>query len=296
MSHHHHEHHHSHHHHDASQISKTKLFWVVLMNLLITVAEFIGGILSGSLALLSDALHNLSDTIAILLSYVSIRLSSKSANERKMFGYKRANILSAFINSAVLLALSVYLSFEAVQRFIHQETVNGNTVIIVSLIGLVANLVSVLLLSKDSKHSLNIRSSYLHLMSDMVSSVIVLFSGIMIKYFHVYWIDPVFTIIINILIVKSVYSVLKESIHILMEGSPENISIEEMKKELKTIENVIDITEVKAWSLDDNHICIELKMKIEDMKISESNQIKHKIEHILEEHYGARDFIIEFTS
>jgi cobalt-zinc-cadmium efflux system protein len=299
MSHHHHHHEHEHghhHHHDVTNMSKTKLFFVVLMNFVITVAQAIGGLLSGSLALLSDALHNLSDTLAILLSYVSIRLSGKPSNEKKMFGYKRANILSAFINSAVLLAISVYLTFEAIQRFIHQETVEGNIVIIVSLIGLIANLVSVLLLSKDSKNSLNIRSSYLHLMSDMVSSVIVLISGVMIKYYEMYWIDPVFTILINILIVKSVWGVLKESIHILMEGSPKGLDVAEMKKELDKLKGISEIEEIKAWNLDDNHICMEVKVVLIDMKISESMEIKQKIIHIAKEHYGAKNCIVEFSS
>jgi cobalt-zinc-cadmium efflux system protein len=288
-----HEHHHHHHHHGITHLNKINVFWVVFLNLAITIAEVVGGLLSGSLALLSDALHNLGDTIAIFFSFISIKIAQKTANHKKPYGYKRANILSAFINSTSLLIISVYLSFESISRFLHPKPINGDVVIIVSFIGFVANLISILLLSKDAKHSLNIRSSYLHFISDMLSSIIVLLSGIFIKYGGIYWIDPVFTIFINLLIIKSVYYVLKESTHILMQGAPEKINMYNLKKDVLSMEGVHEIIDMKAWQLDEHEIYMELKIGTKDMLLSEGTHIKNKIQHLIKEHYGIHHCIIE---
>ncbi|HED23524.1 MAG TPA: cation transporter, partial [Firmicutes bacterium] len=156
---------------DQGKISGKRIFWVVLLNAAITVAEFIGGLLSGSLALLSDAAHNLSDTAAIALSYFANRIARRPRDARKTFGYKRAEILAAFINSAVLLVISLFLITEAIKRFRNPETIDGVLMITVAVIGLLANLLSVFLLHRDSRDNLNIRSSYLHLISDTVSSI-----------------------------------------------------------------------------------------------------------------------------
>lgn len=177
-----HNHQHSHsktgHSHDITGLSGKKIFWVTVLNATITAAEIIGGILSGSLALLSDAIHNLSDTAAIAMSYFANRIALKPKDARRTYGYKRAEIISAFVNSAVLLAISLVLIVEAFKRWSSPESINGTLMITVALIGLIANFISVYLLEKDSHDNLNIKSSYLHLISDTVSSVGVLVDGI----------------------------------------------------------------------------------------------------------------------
>src|SRR5665647_577003 len=178
------EHDHDHsetgHTHDVSTMSGKKIFWVTILNASITAVEIIGGILSGSLALLSDAIHNLSDTIAIALSYFANKIAGKPKDAKRTYGYKRAEILAAFINASVLIALSLLLIIEAIKRFNSPEEINGTLMIVVASIGLVANLLSVFLLEKDSHENLNIKSSYLHLLSDTVSSLGVLVGGIAI--------------------------------------------------------------------------------------------------------------------
>ena len=156
--------------------------------------------LSGSLALLSGAVHSLSDTIAVAMSYVAWRISQKPGDTKRTFGYKRAEILSAFTNSAILLAVLSILLFEAVRRIQAPETIDSTLMIVVAAIGFVANLVSVLLLEKDSKHSLNIKASYLHLINDTLSSVGVVIGGILIKAFGVTWVDSIITILISLFI------------------------------------------------------------------------------------------------
>ncbi len=167
--------------HDVSNLSGRKIFWVTVLNALITITEIIGGVLSGSLALLSDAFHNMGDSVAIALSYFANKIAQKPKDIKKTYGYKRAEIISAFINSTALFSISIWLVVEAFKRFKFPETINGTLMIIVASIGLAANFISVFLLEKDSNENLNIKSSYLHLLSDTVSSIGVLAGGVAIK-------------------------------------------------------------------------------------------------------------------
>lgn len=288
---------HSHNHnHDISNLSGAKLFLVIILNLIITLAEVIGGIFSGSLSLISDALHNLSDTAAIALSYFSIRISKRPKSKTKTYGYKRANILSAFINSAALVGISIYLFIEALKKFIEPTTVQGNTVITVAIIGLLGNLFSVLLLSKGSKENINLKSSYLHLLSDTLSSVVVIFSGLLIKYFNAYWTDPVFTIIINIMILRSSYGVLKESIDILMQSTPIGIDIDNLIKDLLEIDLIKQVHHVHIWRLDDQTINLEAHIRIDDMLVSETKIIYKNIILFLYEKYSINHCVIQFET
>lgn len=239
MDEHNHEHNHNEagHTHDVSNLSGKKIFWVTLLNAVITIAEIVGGILSGSLALLSDAVHNLSDTVAIALSYFANKIAQKPKNPKKTYGYKRAEILSALINSTALLAISIVLIFEAFKRLKSPESINGTLMIAVAFIGLVANFISVFLLEKDSHNSLNIKSSYLHLLSDTVSSVGVLVGGIAIKLWNVVWIDPLITVLISLYILKETWHVIKTTVDILMQSSA-NLDYDTIKKDIEKMDGV----------------------------------------------------------
>lgn len=291
-----HEHEHGHHHHDVSSMNKGRLFFVIFFNLIIALAEVIGGAISGSLSLISDAIHNLSDTASLILSFVSIKISEKPKSRTKTYGYKRANILSAFINSATLIGISIFLVVEAVRKFGTPQHINGNTVIIVAIIGLLGNLFSIMFLKQGSKDSINIKSSYLHMLSDALSSVAVIIAGIIIKYFSIYWIDPILTILINIVIFKSSYQVLKESIDILMQGTPVNINMDEMERELLTIEGIKGVHHLHIWRLDENNNIFEGHVQVQDMLISESKHINDKIQHILMEHFEITHVVIQFEN
>ena len=187
-----------HHHHEMENGGNRSLLLATVLNVFITVVEIIGGIMANSLALLSDALHNLSDTIAILLAYIAAKVSRRSSNERKTFGYKRVEILAAFFNALVLIGISVFLVYEAIFRFSHPEPVKGLLMLVVATAGLIFNLLAVLLLKKYSGASLNIRSAYLHLLGDTLSSVAVIIGGVLIYFFEIYWVDPLITILISI--------------------------------------------------------------------------------------------------
>lgn len=291
-SHDHNQHGHNHN-HDYSELSGKKILFATLLNGIITIVEIIGGLLSGSLALLSDSLHNLSDTIAIALSYFTNKISKKSGNERKTFGYKRAEILSAFINSASLLAISILLIIEAIKRFYNPETINGNMMLIVATVGLFANLIAVILLQKDSKGNINIKSSYLHLISDTVSSVGVILGGIAIKLWNITWIDPVITIAISIYIIKESYEILVKTINILMQSSPQ-LDFEDIKDDIEKIEGVNNIHHIHAWYLNDKAIYFEAHVDVIDMKVSQTNEVYKEICEILNHEHRVNHITIQF--
>ena len=153
--------------------SSLRYFWVTLLNIIITIAEFIGGAVSGSLALLSDAVHNLSDVGSIILAFVANLIAKRKRNNSKTFGYDRAEILAAFTNGIILIVISIYLSIEGIQRFSHPEPIKGKIMLIVSLIGLAANLISMLVVMKEAKTSLNAKATFLNMLSDAITSVAV---------------------------------------------------------------------------------------------------------------------------
>ncbi len=274
------DHKHSHS-HDNPSIKGINLVLVVLLNFIITVAEVIGGIYSGSLSLLSDALHNFSDGIAIVISYIAIKISSKDKDGQKTFGYKRTTILAALLNSSVLIAISIFLFKEACFKFINPQPINGSVVIWVALLGLIANFIGVLLLQKGSQGDMNIKSSYLHLLSDALSSLGVVIAGIIIYYFSIYWIDPLLTVLIGIYVMKESFDIIKKSIHILMQGVPEEIDVVAIAQDLQKIAGVENVHHVHIWSLDEGNINFEAHVNIEDMLVSETKYILEQIEHQL---------------
>ncbi len=255
------------HNHGSNQLSGKKLFFVTGLNALITITEIIGGLMSGSLALLSDALHNLSDTLAIVLTFVTNRIGQKDRDVKKTFGYKRAEILAAFVNASMLTLISGYLIVESIKRFFNPELIDTGLMLVVAIIGLLANLLSVFLLKQDAEHSMNVKSSYLHMMGDTLSSVAVIFGGILIRYFNVFWLDSVLTLLIALYILHEIFEVLMESIDILMQASP----IEDLNPIVDAIQGmngVNNIHHVHVWKLDDEQIHFEAHIDFQDELLS----------------------------
>jgi len=288
-----HGHEHEHHAHSHGDISGTKVFWVALFNLIITLTEFVGGILSGSLALVSDAAHNLSDTASIVLSYIGIKISAKEKTEKKSFGYKRAEIIIAFINSSTLIAICIYLLFEAYHRFMNPEEINGDLMITIAVIGLVANLLSVFLLEKDSHGSMNIKAAYLHMLGDTLSSVGVVIGGIAIKFWEMTWLDPVITVLVSIYIIYESWKIVKRTVDILMQSSAD-LDYDAIKKDIEAIESVNNIHHVHTWYSNERTIYFEAHVSLCDIMISQTKPILEKIEHILKEKYGVSHITIQF--
>ena len=283
-----------HHHEHAPPTSGVRLLITLLLNLLITVTEIVGGIISGSLSLISDALHNFSDGIAIVISYIAIRLNRRPKSVHYTFGLKRAQIIAAIINSSVLVIISLYLFYEAYHRFTAPEPIRGGLMIVVALIGLAANTIGTLLLRAGAKDNMNIRSAYLHLLSDAVSSVGVIIGGIAIYLWNIYWIDPLLTVLISLYIIKESYHILKEALDIVLMASPGGISIEEISEKLMRIDGINNIHHVHLWQMDEHNIHFEAHADIEDRPVSETDALLRRIEELLHKEYDINHVTIQF--
>ncbi|MCL6098211.1 MAG: cation diffusion facilitator family transporter [Bacteroidetes bacterium] len=271
-----------------------RLIITMLLNFVITAVQIVGGLISGSLALISDALHNFSDALSIIISYIAIKLKGRDNSHRHTFGLKRAEILAAVLNASVLVVIYGFLFYEAFKRFYEPEKIEAGIMTIVAAIGLAANVAGTLLLKRDSKTSLNIRSSYMHLLSDSVSSVVVILGGIAIAVWNITWIDSLLTVLIGIYIMRECYLILGEAIHVLMEGAPPEISLEEIKTEVEKFSEVDDIHHIHLWMVGDNDIHLEAHVNVNDMKISQSDALRTKIEKMLESKFGIHHITLQF--
>ncbi len=283
---------HSHNHMQES--SEKNLFITMLLNFLITVTEVIGGIISGSLSLISDALHNFSDGIAIIITYIATRLSKRPKTSKYTFGLKRAEIIAAIINASTLIIVSFFLIKEAIERFYNPLPITGSLMLIVASLGLLANLAGTLLLKKGSRNNLNIRAAYFHLLSDAVSSVAVIIGAVFIIFYKVYWIDPILTILISLYILKQTYEIVKESVDILMMSNPEGIDLNEIKNVTEIIPGVINIHHIHIWKLNDNNTHFEAHVEVEDMAVSKTADIQKLIEKELYDLYEINHTTIQF--
>lgn len=286
-SHHHHSHHHNHGHHHP-ELKGTNLSIAILLNVLITVSQIIGAIYSKSLSLMTDALHNLSDVMALILSWVANRLTRRKSTQKQSFGYKRAEILAAFINAVTLLGISVYLIVEAVERLIggSNVAVKGDMVIWLALLSIVANGLSVLLIKKDAKHSMNMKAAYLHLFSDMLTSIAVLVGGLMMKYYGFYWVDSLLSIIIAVYLIISSWKLVKGSTKVLMQFAPSHINLDEIVTSINNIDGVNGIHHIHIWQLGDHDCYFEAHIDVqEDMKISVIDDLLKEIRMVLKTEY-----------
>lgn len=280
--------------HNSAKRDRNLLF-TSLLNLAITFAEILGGVLSNSLSLLSDALHNFSDAVAVFIAYIAGRISKKSSTPQKTFGYKRVEILAALFNAVVLIAICIYLFYEAVIRFGHPQEVKGSIMFWVASIGLIANLTGVILLRNDAGTNLNIRAAYLHLLGDTFSSVLVIISGIVIIFKKIYWLDPLITILIGLYIMKETYHILKQTVNILMQSAPDNINITEIKKDIETLHEVENVHHVHIWCLNDSQVHFEGHIDLcEDISISKTENIRNTIKTILYEKYHISHSTLQF--
>lgn len=291
-----HSHDHSHglgHHHHGINSTGSRLMITMVMNFIITIVQIVGGVISGSLSLISDALHNFSDGISVILSYAAIKLKGKRNSEKHTFGLKRAEILAAVINSSVLVVIAFYLFYESILRFFEPAEIDSHVMTIVAAIGLLPNIIGAVLLKRDSATSMNIKSSYLHLVSDSVFSVAVILGGLAITYWETYWIDPLLTVLIGIYIIKESYSIIKDATHILMEGAPD-IPIESIEAEVLKIEEVKNIHHVHMWMVGENDVHIEAHVNVDDMLISKSNEILSKVESVMKEKFKINHVTLQF--
>jgi cobalt-zinc-cadmium efflux system protein len=277
-----HNHNHNHHH----VVQGKNLLFSIFLNILITVAQVIGGIISGSLALLSDALHNFSDVLSLVFSFVAHKLSKKKASVNQTFGYKRAELIAAFVNAMTLIIVALFLVYEASFRFLNPQTIQFGLVIWLSILGIVANGLSVLLLKKDAEKNLNMKSAYLHLFTDMLASVAVLVGGLLMKYFQWFWVDSVMTLIIAIYLIVVGFDLLIKSTKILMLFTPSHLNINDIIDEVHKIPGADKLHHIHVWYLNDNELHLEAHLDCtNDIKMSEFNLLLDQVEHVLFEKF-----------
>jgi len=283
---------HHHLHHDVEAMDDRRLIAAITINMLLTLAQVVGGIVSGSLALIADALHNFSDAAALLIAWVARKIGRQPADHFKTFGYKRAEVIAALINLVTLLLVGLYLIYEAVWRVFEPQVIEGWVVVIIAGIALVIDVATAILTYTMSKRSINIRAAFLHNVSDALASVGVIVAGTLILLYDWYWADTLLTLLIAGYVLYQAATLLPKTIHILMEGAPENISIEEVIKVMEKVEGVSNVHHVHLWQLDEHKNALEAHVVVADF--GETEQIKMALKLELEMRFSIIHSTMEF--
>lgn len=285
---------HGHHHGNPSEVGERRLWWAVSANILLTVAQVIGGILSGSLSLVADALHNFSDAASLLIALVAIRIGRKPPDQFKTFGYKRAETVAALINLTTLIIIGLYLCYEAIMRFITPEPVAGWTVVIVAGIALAVDVFTALLTYSQSKTSMNIKAAFLHNVTDAMASVGVIITGTLILLYGWIWTDAAMTLIISGYVLWQGFTQIPKVIHLLMEGTPEGMSIDDIIAAMKDVNGVADVHHVHIWQLDEHRNALEAHVVLYEG--SNMDDLKVRIKKKLYDQYDIEHSTLEFEN
>ncbi len=286
---------HTHHtHHKVTKISRLKI--AIILTTAAMLLEFIGGLLSHSLALTSDAWHMLTHLFALGISYFALILSSQPITKKRTYGFYRAEVLGAFINGVVLIFVAFFIIYEAVLRFYRPQEIKIFEMLLVASIGFIVNTVTILLLFKASSHDdLNIRSAILHELGDIVSSVAVVAGGIFIYFTKSYLVDPILALFICVLIVIWSLKLLSESAHILLESTPKHLDIDELTRAVKEeIPGIYEVHHVHAWTIAPSMYSLTAHVVIGDCHLSTANEFLHKINKLLKERFNIEHANIQF--
>lgn len=294
-----HDHGHHHHHHMPDIVSDrtgSRLLITLGLNLGIPVAQIIGGYVAHSYALISDATHNFSDFTAILISYIAFRIAQKGPSLQNTFGYRRAEILAAMINVALLVGASIVILIGAFKRLLHPEPIEGMLVIAVAAIGVLGNGFSAWLLHLDSQHNVNVRGAFLHMMGDMLTSVLVVINGVVLMFRPWYWIDPVLSLFIVGFILKNCWGILRESVGILMNATPGSIDIREVLDFFKGIQGVEGAHFLHAWNLGSSGVAFSAHVVVPDQPVSRLEGLRKEISSGLMQRFGIDHPVLQFET
>ena len=267
----------------------------MVLTLAYVVATFVFGLRAHSLALISEAGHNLSDLAAIALSFVAVYFQAQPATEEKTFGYQRAGVLAAFVNSAVLVVLSAWIAFEAVHRIAKPEPVQPAVMMYVAAAGVLMNGTVATLLWRSS-HDVNIRSVFLHMLGDTLSTAAVIAGGVAILFTGLTWIDPVLSILIAAMILWSSIGIIRETLNILLEGTPRNMQLAAVREAMQSIAGVLDVHDLHIWSLGSNSHALASHITIPEMPMSECSSILESINCALRERFHITHTTIQFET
>ena len=286
---------------------KNILFITIVLNLVIVISQIIAGIYSHSISLITDAIHNFQDVVSLIIAYVTIIFMTKKPTPKMTFGYKRAESIAGFVNSAVLIGAIILIIITGIERLFFPQPVESIVVIIVGAIAFVVNFISAYLLGFHSHHhnhseyhhhheeDLNIKSAYLHLFSDAVISLGVVIGGIAMYLFSIYWIDPVLSIIFSIYILKETTPVLKKSLRILMEGIPEEFNHNLVIKEIKNLPDILDVHDIHIWALSSKDIYLTGHIVVENKEISQLENLIKDLQKKLSQ-FGINHITVQFET
>lgn len=279
---------------DRSPDRGRRLLIALALNLGITVAEVVGGVVSGSLALIADAAHNFSDAASVLVSYIAWRISRRAANERRTFGYARAETVGALINLTTLIIIGLYLLYEAGARLLEPTEVVPTAVIIVGVIAFVEDVAAAWVLRKDLG-SLNVRSTFLHMIADALATVAVIISGVSIMVWgpDVYWIDPAVTGVIAIYVLIHGSREIREAITVLMDSAPKGFEHDRVVAKLRGLERVIDVHHLHVWQISEGKTALQVHLALDDMGFAEATELKERLKRELHDEFEIEHATIE---
>ena len=275
-----------------------RLRWAIAITGVILVVEVIGGLLTNSLALLSDAGHMFTHVFALGISYFAIVLSGRPANPQKTFGYFRAEVLAAFVNGILILGITALIFYEAATRLIEPEHVKGTGMLVVAVVGLIANGASFALLAGVRGHDLNLKSAFIHVVYDAVSSVAVVACALVMGLTGFVRLDPIVSVGIGLVIVLWCFDLLKESVNILLEATPKDVDIDRIHSEVESIPRVRAIHDIHVWQITTDIYVMTAHLAVEDMPVSEAEETVAQVNHVLREHHkiGHTTLQIEFAT
>jgi cobalt-zinc-cadmium efflux system protein len=284
------------HSHGHPHTSDRRLVTALALNLLLTGIEVTAGLISGSLALVADGVHNLSDCGSFVIALVARRIGRWPSDELRTFGYRRAEIIGALINLTILMVISLYLAYEAIHRLFVSESIDGWTVVIVAGVALAVNLATTALLYTMSRENLNVRAAYLHNLADSISSLGVIVAGAIILWFGVVWIDSVMTLLVAAFILWHSLPDIRRSIHILMEGAPSDVETAELMAALQSVPGVAEVHHLHLWELDEHQRALEAHIVVEPAQLERWTVIKQELKLRLTEQFAIEHSTLEFEA
>jgi len=280
--------------HNHGNMKGKKLGISILLNLLITVAQGIGALVSGSLSLLSDALHNFSDVIALIISYIADKLTQKEVTPEKTFGFKRAEVIAALINATTLIVIALMITKEAISRFNQPVEVDSFLVIILAALSILVNAGSALLIKGEAKENMNMRSAYLHLVSDLFSSIAVLVGGVLMHYYQVYWVDGILSLAIAAYLIYASSGLLLKTLKVLMQFTPSHIKPKDIENRILQLDEIKKLHHIHIWQLNDKDIHFEAHIDFDnDIRLSDVSKIINSIRAILKNEFDINHSILQ---
>lgn len=284
------ENNHHHHHHEVSEKSVKYLFVSFIINMLLSIAEIIGGIIAGSISLIGDALHNTCDAFSILIAVIAFKIGRKKASAQYTYGFKRAEVIGGFVNLILLFISGVYLLAEGICRLINPEPISGKIMVIISVLALVIDAITAKISHRESAHNTNMQMVFLHNLTDALGSVGVIISGLCVMYFNVYFVDGLVALAISGYMIFQATIAFLPTVNILMNGAPQGLNIDAIKARLLKIQGVRDVHHLHIWQINEHDVSLECHVKAANLELLE------QIQKILEEDFEIKHSTIQIEN